>query len=146
MTTRNDGAFRACRKRQGHGEGNKMLKIAGTNSATPLESVKVSKNELKTNWFSACKRSRKMAFGCQVPGFRCQVARAIVQTNCKANHTQPKKTEEGLKTQKDVKNRGNELSNPFGINKSVKNELKTNWFFAYKRSRKMAFVCQEWSF
>ena len=36
----------------------KMLKIVGTNSTTPLESVKVSKNELKTNWFLSAKSAR----------------------------------------------------------------------------------------
>jgi hypothetical protein len=29
----------------------KDVKLEGTNSTTPLESTKVSKNELKTNWF-----------------------------------------------------------------------------------------------
>jgi hypothetical protein len=29
----------------------KNVKIAGTNSTSPLESIKASKNELKTNWF-----------------------------------------------------------------------------------------------
>jgi hypothetical protein len=33
------------------GESAKNVKIDGTNSTSPLESIKVPKNELKTNWF-----------------------------------------------------------------------------------------------
>jgi len=102
--------------------GNELNNSFGVN-----ESVrKRTQNEPKTNWFFACKRTRKTAFWCQVPGFRFQGARAIVQANCKAHHTRPKKTGDGLKIQKDVKNRGNKLNNSLGINESAKNNLKTN--------------------
>jgi hypothetical protein len=33
----------------------KILKIVGTNSISPLGSIKVPKNELKTNWFLSVK-------------------------------------------------------------------------------------------
>ena len=37
----------------------KNVKIAGTNSTTPLESIKAPKNELKTNWF--CMQNRAIS-------------------------------------------------------------------------------------
>jgi hypothetical protein len=37
----------------------KDVKIAGTNSISPLESTKVSKNELKTNWFLSEKEAKR---------------------------------------------------------------------------------------
>jgi len=36
----------------------KMLKIGGTNSTSPLESIKTPKNELKTNWFLSAKKGQ----------------------------------------------------------------------------------------
>ena len=42
---------------------------------------------------------------------------------------------------RDVKNGGNELGNSFGIKKSLKNELKTNWFLhEYDRKKRLSYV------
>jgi hypothetical protein len=46
-----------CPVNRGKEEVRKRLKIVGTNSTTPLESIKASKNELKTNWFCMQKRA-----------------------------------------------------------------------------------------
>ena len=68
MTTRNDSSGRVRpsiklghypndgKRRQG---AKKDVKIEGTNSTSPLESTKVSKNELKTNWFLRAKKANQ---------------------------------------------------------------------------------------
>jgi len=43
----------------------KDVKIEGTNSTSPLESIKVSKNELKTNWFLMLKNPKRTPFWSQ---------------------------------------------------------------------------------
>ena len=44
------------KRRQG---AKKDVEIEGTNSTSPLESTKVSKNELKTNWFLRAKKANQ---------------------------------------------------------------------------------------
>jgi hypothetical protein len=68
MTTRNDSSGKVRpsiklgdypndqKRRQG---AKKDVKIEGTNSTSPLESIKVSKNELKTNWFLSAKKANQ---------------------------------------------------------------------------------------
>jgi hypothetical protein len=46
-------------ERKKSGKCEKDVKIEGTNSISPLESTKVSKNELKTNWFLSAKRAKR---------------------------------------------------------------------------------------
>jgi hypothetical protein len=41
------------------GKCEKDVKIEGTNSISPLESTKVSKNKLKTNWFLSAKKAKQ---------------------------------------------------------------------------------------
>jgi hypothetical protein len=46
-------------KRKEPGKWGKNVKIEGTNSISPVESVKVSKNELKTNWFLSARSAKR---------------------------------------------------------------------------------------
>jgi hypothetical protein len=67
----------------------KKLKIAGTNSISPLGSTKVAKNELKTNWFLSAKtpiKAKKHVLGASFRGSTtCLTLKEVTQLNNSKN-------------------------------------------------------------
>jgi hypothetical protein len=61
----------ACGQQKGKKSGKceKDVKTEGTNSISPVESIKVSKNKLKTNWFLSAKKPKQTRKSGQKPDF-----------------------------------------------------------------------------
>jgi hypothetical protein len=60
---------RSQQKGKKSGKCEKDVKIEGTNSISPLESTKVPKNKLKTNWFLSAKKANQTAKSGQKPSY-----------------------------------------------------------------------------
>ena len=130
-----------------------MSRIVGTNSTSPLESVQVSKNELKTNWFSSANEPKRTLNGAQksrfLRGFESAPTADSRMTKSRRQGSEMQTGQERTereRAQKMLKIVGTNSINHLESTKVSKNELKRTGFYVQTNPKRTPNGAQKTAF